>query len=153
MPHIRATESNDPEFHHKQLKRFISKLKRSNQRFGNNYESFINKMFQLFSDNPPTSWRFHITTYEYPAFRVVNKKSGRTTYFLHVTNDRIIIPHKFFLEQFTPMFEIPNGYYGTAFEQLVDYSTFGEKKQLQYVDAIRTMLNQTELISLNFAAH
>jgi len=153
MPRIKSTESNDPEFHRKELKQFISKLKRSYKKSGENYESFIKKLLQLFSDNPPMSWRFVNTTYQYPSFRIINRKSGRTTYFLHVHKFGLIIPQKFFLDQFKPMFERHNAFYGTAFEHIIDFSTFGERKQSQYIEAIKTMLNQTELISLNFAAY
>ncbi|MEX1138061.1 MAG: hypothetical protein WEF53_01785 [Bacteroidota bacterium] len=153
MPRLTAIESDDPEFHRKRLKKFIAYLKRWDRKYGANYEVFVRELLKIFGDNPPITWRFLVTTYEYPAFRVVNRQSGRSTYFLRLPEDRIIIPHHFFLQQFRRLFPIDNGFYNSADEVIVDFAKFGPRKQREYLDAIKEMLDRPEMISLNFGAY
>jgi hypothetical protein len=153
MPRIKASESNDPQFHRTKLKKFISSFKRWDKKGGQNYESFINKLFEIFSDDPPISWRFIVTTYEYPGFRIINRKSGKTTYFLRVADDRLIVNKIFFDERYRDLFPIDKGFYGAGDEVVLDFSKFGEKKQKLYAEAIRSMVTNKDSISINFNAY
>lgn len=153
MPRIKANESDDPKFHRDRLKKYVASLKRWDKKWGVNYECFIKKLFEIFSDNPPISWRFIITTYEYPGFRIINRKSGKTTYFLRVPDDRLIINKQFFDEKYRYLFPIDKGFYGSGDEVILDFSKFGIKKQNLYVEAIRSMVTDGDNISINFDAY
>ena len=83
MPRIKSLDL-DVESHKKYLRRHIASLKRSQPKAGRNYESFVYKLLELFSDNPPTSWRFVVTSYKFPTFRVFNKRTGRLNDFLRI---------------------------------------------------------------------
>ena len=153
MPRLKATESDDPTFHRSNLKKLFTYMKRYNKRGGVNYENFIKKLFEIFTDNPPISWRFIITSYKFPGFRVVNRKTGRTTYFLRVTELGLIINSTFFKEEYRHLFPQEKGFYGAGDCVTIEYPKFGIKKQQLYHDAIRAMVTESDKVSINFDAY
>ena len=131
MPRIQSIQSDNPEFHRHNLKLLIEKLtNKESHRSVENFRSFVEQLFSIFSDNPPKSWRFVDTTYKYPAFRVYNRKTGKINDFFRVipgerlVDGRLVISHKYFDERYRNLFPIRNDFYGTGDGVKIDYSKF-----------------------------
>jgi hypothetical protein len=152
MPRIKSLDLS-PEGHRTYLRRFITSWKRDDPVGGRNYELFIERMLDLFTDNPPVSWRFVVTTYRYPTFRVFNKKTGKLNDFVRVHELGIVIASKFFDEEFRSLFPIMKGFYGTGDEVRIEYAKFGRRLRDQYLSAIENMIRNHSDISINFPAH
>jgi hypothetical protein len=67
---IRSQESQDPSFHRENLKIWLAENVSIDPEAGANINNLVSGLLALFSDNPPHSWRFRITTYRNPIFRV-----------------------------------------------------------------------------------
>lgn len=136
---IRSQESRDPSFHREYLKIWLAETVDRDPAAGLNINKFVGELLILFSDNPPYSWRFRITTYKNPVFRVHNRTTGRDNDFLVVGNRHLIILNKFFDEQFRPLFPMKKDFYGTGDGTSSDVYRFGDKKQKEYLEAIKAM--------------
>ena len=152
MPRIKSLEL-DAESHRKYLRRQIASLKRTDPKAGKNYESFINKLLLLFSDNPPTSWRFAVTTYRYATFRVFNKRTGRLNDFLRVYPEwGMAITPSLTDERFRQLFPSKGAYYGTGDDVRIDFSGFNQRKQEEYLVALKSIIASNPYLTLDFAA-
>jgi hypothetical protein len=152
MPRVRSLDL-DVQSHRKYLRRYIASLKRKDLKWGKNYESFIEQLLVVFSDHPPISWRFIVTTYKFPAFRVFNKQTGKLNDFVRVHAWGIIVSSKFFDEKYRNLFPVKKGFYGTADEVRINFRNFGGRKQKEYVEAIASLIANNGDITLNFNAH
>jgi len=135
----KSKESDDPSFHRKNLRVWLDEKIEHNPTFGENLKGFVDELFTIFSDNPPFSWRFGITKYRQPIFRVHKVRTGRDNDFLVVGSKNLIILHKFFDEQYRRLFPKRNDYYGTGDGKTIDFSQFEEKEQKEYLEAIKAM--------------
>ena len=136
---IRSEIPKDPVFHHEHLNTWLAKKMEKNPTAGNNMKRFIGELLKLFSDNPPYSWRFRVSTYENPVFRVHYRPTGRERDFLIVGGKYLIILHTFFDEKFRDFFPKKNDFYGTGDGAPIDFSQFGESDQISYLEAIKDM--------------
>jgi hypothetical protein len=59
---IRSTESDEPSFHRDKLKSWLDELIIHDPETGANIKKFVDDLLVVFSDNPPHSWRFCITS-------------------------------------------------------------------------------------------
>lgn len=153
MPHIKSLDL-EVESHRKYLNGQIDSIKRKDSKAGKNYESFLNKLLILFSDNPPISWRFVVTSYKFSTFRVYNKRTGRLNDFLRVFPDwGIAITPCIADEKLGMVFPRKGAWYGVGDQVNIDFSTFGERKQIAFVEAIKLIIAANKDITLNFTAH
>jgi len=111
---IKSTELRDSSCHREQLKIWLNEKTNQHPIAGENLRRFVNELFKIFSDNPPYSWRFRITKYKNPVFRVHYRPTGRDNDFLIVGSKNLIVLHKFFDEKFRYLFPKRNDFYGTG---------------------------------------
>lgn len=136
---IRSQVSQDPSFHRENLKIWLAENTNKDPEAGVNINNLVGRLLAIFSDNPPFSWRFRITTYRNPIFRVHVQTTGRDNDFLVVGSKHLVILHKFFDEKFRSLFPRRNDYYGTGDGSEFDVYRVGDQEQRQYLEAIKSM--------------
>jgi hypothetical protein len=142
MPEDMKTDSSgprDPSFHREKLKKWLDDVIAHDPSTGANINKFVGELLKVFSDNPPFSWRFKSTKYNYPVFLLHDRATGKDNDFLVVANSKLIVLHKFFDERFRSLFPVENDYYGTGDGTDWDVYRFGEEKLLEYLEAIKVM--------------
>lgn len=152
MPRIQSL-SLEVTSHKAYLHDQIASLKRRHPRAGKNYESFLLKLFGLFSDNPPISWRFVGASENCVAFRVINRRTGRSSNFLRVFPKwgMAIIPSVH--ERFRSFFPRRKGWYNSGDEVYLDFSEFTQSKQERYLKAIESIILTNHDLTINFSAY
>jgi hypothetical protein len=134
---IRSTESNDPSFHRENLRLWRAEIIEGDPEIGPTINRFVDELLIIFSDNPPYSWRFRITTYKNPIFRVHNVKSGRDNDFLVVGTRQLVMLNKYFDVQFRHLFPRTKVFYGSGVGSGFDVYRLGARKQNEYMEAIK----------------
>ena len=135
----KSIESNDPAFHREHLRLWRAEVTERDPESGSNANIFVDKLLDVFTDNPLFSWRFRITTYKNPIFRVHNVKSGRGNDFLLVGTREIIILKKFFDVRFRHLFPRSSVFYGSGVGSGVNVFHQGVENQKEYIEAARSM--------------
>ena len=154
MPRIRSQVPADPEYHRRKLRSFIDALKLDNELAGRNYELFFQQLLAIFTDNPPTSWRFLHSTYEYPILRVMNNFSGRDNDFLRVCGDGLlIVTSRFFDEKDRTLFPRRKDFYGQGDSAIIDFPRFSANRQKPYINAIRDLVTNSQKCHINVVVH
>jgi hypothetical protein len=153
MPKIKSLDL-DIDSHRKYLRHQIASLKRSDPSAGKNYQSFIQKLLNLFSDNPPIAWRFAVTTYKFPIFRVFNKRTGRVNDFLGIFPEwGMAITPSINDEKFRHLFPHKGAWYSSGDQVNIDFSTFSERKQFKYIEGLKVIIESNKDFTLNFSAY
>ncbi|MCR4408753.1 MAG: hypothetical protein QHH43_02500 [Candidatus Saccharicenans sp.] len=135
----KSIELSDAKDHREQLNLWLDEMAKQNPEGAANLKKFLGELFKIFTDKPPYTWRFRITTYKGPIFRLHYRQTGRENDFLIICSGRLIIINKFFNENFSELFPIKKDYYGQGRGVLIDFSLFDEEKQKKYLQAIETM--------------
>jgi len=112
---------------------------REDPTLGKTLKRFVDELLKIFSDNPPVTWRFRITKYRNPVFRVHYKPTGRDNDFLIVGSNYLIIIHKFFDKKFRSLFIKKNDFYGNGDGATLNFSQFGEQEHKEYLEAVKDM--------------
>lgn len=133
---IELTDAND---HREQLNLWLDEMADKNPEGVVNLKKFLGELFKIFPDNPPYAWRFRITTYKGPIFRLYYRPTGRENDFLIICSARLIIKNRFFDEKYSELFPIKKDFYGQGKGFMVDFSEFDEEKQKKYLEAIEAM--------------
>lgn len=153
MPRIKSLDLELGD-HKKYLRRQIASLKRTDPKAAKNYEAFIKELMSLFSDNPPVSWRFVVTSYKYPVFRVFNKRTGRLNDFLRLFPEwGMAITPCISNKRYEKLFPRKRAWYNSGDEVMIDFSTFGQRRRSEYVNVIKSLITTNKDITVNFAAH
>jgi len=139
MARNRSPEENDPSFHRANLSKHIDDIKRRDPQKGIAYEDFIKKLMEIFTDNPPHSWRFRATKNREVFFRVHRIDTGKTKDFLLPLHDALIIMSEFLDEKYRELFPGRRDYYGNGDKAPINYETLSESLRQKYLDAIKSM--------------
>lgn len=135
----KSVELTDVKDHKEQLNLWLDEMAGQNPGAAANLKNFLDKLFKIFPDKPPYTWRFRITTYKGPIFRLYYRPTGRENDFLVICSGRLIVINRFFNDKYSELFPIKKDFYGQGKGFVIDFSEFGEEKQKKYLEAIEAM--------------